>query len=822
MDYLTKKVCAKSFPPFVCQALNHVYDVSNICRFYESYTEMIKEKCKHCIRLKVESDKKLNTPEEIIPKPNESQVVKPIPAEKFQLPRTMDDLEKPKLPRNDDSEKPQKDDPEKMTVSVDDDDIEIIEKPVPAVEPGLRVKCTHVSLNTSLCPDIGQCSIKGCPAAHSINSILNLRYCMDFLRTGCSKPYCFPHYTPAQLQAAYILTLKEAVLDCKKCSFNCKLFNPMDRRYRQDRICYKEYTASCRKKSECNFIHFTEVQHLKMPPPCKTFALKESCPRRGLEKGVVHLTHQKYQYNFLGILKKNLQKCSLCQDELKNEWRLFRENLEKCDSPVRVEPVSSETPLPGLSEESKAKDGELQDDSSTANNPRPASHSNVSDEACNKEEIGDSAGLSSKEVKSQPGDNLLNGIHQQNLQQPSPGIHQQEEPSPVIHRREEPSPGKHKQEEPAPGIHNQEEPSPGIQKQVEPSPGIHKQVEPSPGKYQQNLQLPFPGIKPQKVQQPFPVIPQKSVDTEPTSKDPSTNLSEQEIISSTTPPSTTPPSSIPPSTTLQSSTPSTTPPKSTSSTPIPPSTTPQTSTPSSSTPQPAPHYPTGKLPSNTSLIPQKGKTLTDDQNPPQQKFLSTGGTLQGKTTTLPNEKSTFLPNERSNFLANEKSAPLPNEKSTPLLYSVSTPNQPSMSVNVSPSLNAKAISSSSRLSSAPPSTSAPTPQLSSGRFPPQPSSSGRPPYSGLNLPQSTVKTPQNSYQSRELSRYPPERLSGAHPSYPSHEESRKRKICPIYGNVSNKCRRGTNCWDLHDMSSIPCRYWLAGYCSHGSRCKLKH
>ena len=291
MDYLTQKVCSKSFHPFVCSSKNHVYDVGEICRFYESNLAESIEACSECnskvsstVQKTIITDTSGPKKEEKVSSMKKSTSKPPV---KEALPET----------------------PEST------DEIEIIE--IDVTEPGLRVQCPHISENPKICPKIGFCSDESCKAAHNLK-LVKVKYCAKYLETkSCDNLECEPHLTPDNLQLAYKLALQTAVLNCRKCSFNCKLFNPENRRYRQDRICLKEYTAKCRRKKECTFIHFSEVQHLKMPPPCKTFALKETCPTRATEKGVVHLTHYKYQNNFLAILKKNDRKCSMCQTELK-------------------------------------------------------------------------------------------------------------------------------------------------------------------------------------------------------------------------------------------------------------------------------------------------------------------------------------------------------------------------------------------------------------------------------------------------------------------------------------------------------------------------
>ena len=50
MDYLRKRVCAKSFPPFECKHEYHVYDVMEVVRFYNTYVEELKENCGWCQR----------------------------------------------------------------------------------------------------------------------------------------------------------------------------------------------------------------------------------------------------------------------------------------------------------------------------------------------------------------------------------------------------------------------------------------------------------------------------------------------------------------------------------------------------------------------------------------------------------------------------------------------------------------------------------------------------------------------------------------------------------------------------------------------------
>ena len=51
MDYLTKRVCAKSFAPFVCTSETHVYDVAEVSKFYANYIEQMRRGCIAC-RLK--------------------------------------------------------------------------------------------------------------------------------------------------------------------------------------------------------------------------------------------------------------------------------------------------------------------------------------------------------------------------------------------------------------------------------------------------------------------------------------------------------------------------------------------------------------------------------------------------------------------------------------------------------------------------------------------------------------------------------------------------------------------------------------------------
>ena len=843
MDYLTKKVCAKSFPPFVCPALNHVYDVNNICRFYESYVENIKEKCENCKRLVAEKTATSSlTLGEINPKPT--------------------DLETEKRPKSG----TKTEDPEKKTVSTDDDDIEIIDKPEPVVEPGLRMKCTHISLNTQICPEIGHCNNKGCQAAHSINSVLNIRYCMDYLRIGCSKLNCFPHYTPTQLQEAYILTLKETVLSCKKCSFNCKLFNPMDRRYRQDRICYKEYTVNCRRKSECNFIHFSEVQHLKMPPPCKTFALKESCPRRGMEKGVVHLTHQKYQNNLQGILKKNERRCSLCQEELKEEWRLFRENLEKFESPSRMETCSSRDPT-SIPESLIAPTIKPSENTVTENDQKTR---NVGDlnpgiKSLDSEELDPKADLNpvnkeadktmnSPEMISQNCENVREN------QQPATGELRPERKEPtktieqvenIKHTEKVQHPtlvidyniigavkttslttGKSSPVPPAKAISSskKEASSTAATKAIAPLtakanvPSTDKTIAPPTDKVivsstDKTIAPPtdkviVPSTDKTTEQQTAKVIlpPTAKTITPPTAKT-ITPLTTKVIVPSTektTAPSMDKASASSTAKTIASSTDKA----------ITPSTEKNT-----------PHQTNALIPTEKKTVYITEKT-TGKETPPITGKETPGASgnaappaikkdipLQTcNNTPLPSDKTLLTTSENhTSRITNANSSGT--AKTTP--QSSWTSNSPWLqSSSSSSSWTANSSSSSSWPSDSISSSWTANSQQSTGRVQAPPISRPFPPYSGHNLPQSTTKTTLNSYQGRVPGRQP-ENRPGSYQPYPNYDETRKRKVCPYYNSIS-KCKRGNHCPNYHDLSLKTCKYWKAGHCSYGARCKHKH
>merc|ERR1740128_299699 len=368
MDYLREKVCSKSFAPFVCGSNQHVYDVSEVLRFYESHHKESVEACEYCrdrrnvsksVIAGKECDKNVQPASESVGS-STSKVATDTNISSHDQSKTAQDIPsltdikqgeatdqttgkessslscvKKKIADENkltaeaskvllsESFRDKPDGPAKATE--DDDVVEILE---PEPEPGLKIKCPHIILNPNICPQIGQCTDKACRGVHIVSSLVRLQYCLEYLRKkGPCSGYCPPHYNPVQLQRAYTLALKEAVLKCSKCSFNCKLFNPENRRYRQDRICFGEYTGKCRKKEKCPFLHFQELSHLKMPPHCRTFAVKGMCPRRGLEKGVVHISHQNYQSNFLNILKENMKKCSLCTSELGRKQQEFQDTL---------------------------------------------------------------------------------------------------------------------------------------------------------------------------------------------------------------------------------------------------------------------------------------------------------------------------------------------------------------------------------------------------------------------------------------------------------------------------------------------------------------
>ena len=53
-----------------------------------------------------------------------------------------------------------------------------------------------------------------------------------------------------------------------------------------------------------------------MDPPCKTYAVREMCNKRGQEKGLVHQTHRQYQNNFLDRMNSMGRTCKLCSQDL--------------------------------------------------------------------------------------------------------------------------------------------------------------------------------------------------------------------------------------------------------------------------------------------------------------------------------------------------------------------------------------------------------------------------------------------------------------------------------------------------------------------------
>ena len=179
--------------------------------------------------------------------------------------------------------------------------------------------CAHSNLNPRLCPHLNKCKEKSCPHTHTINPSLKIFPCLSYLENGSCDNLGFctaKHVNHEGLQELYSFELRKSVLNCTKCFFNCKLYNPKEKKHRQNRICYKDFTAYCRNKNECVFIHFEELVHLNLTPPCKIFALREMCPKRNVEKDVVHMSHRNYQSMVFGKIQFRNGKCLTCLNDL--------------------------------------------------------------------------------------------------------------------------------------------------------------------------------------------------------------------------------------------------------------------------------------------------------------------------------------------------------------------------------------------------------------------------------------------------------------------------------------------------------------------------
>jgi hypothetical protein len=274
IQYLRERACAKSFPPFLCQAKLHVYDVADLCRYYgELYTKMTNN-CASCSRRVAEQSLLVEQP------------AKPVP--------TAVAAEKP------DAEKP---------------DAEI----------PLRISCPHIQASPNpLCRRMQSCKESACEAAHSLSPAVRLPFCAAFLRSGgyCAAAAKCPrlHLNHMQLQTKYTMLLKQAVLACRSCAFNCKLFNPASKKHQLPQICNADFIGSCQRPT-CQFVHMGEVKHLGLPPYCKTFAQTEACANRTAEKGIIHRTHAQYNATFKKCLAENERRCATCTRQLAGEMR---------------------------------------------------------------------------------------------------------------------------------------------------------------------------------------------------------------------------------------------------------------------------------------------------------------------------------------------------------------------------------------------------------------------------------------------------------------------------------------------------------------------
>eukprot|EP00088_Acartia_fossae_P004357 TRINITY_DN11862_c0_g2_i5.p1 TRINITY_DN11862_c0_g2~~TRINITY_DN11862_c0_g2_i5.p1 ORF type:complete len:726 (+),score=145.55 TRINITY_DN11862_c0_g2_i5:391-2568(+) len=231
--------------------------------------------------------------------------------------------------------------------SDDDDDIQIIDQEQVHFAP-LKMSCAHINLNPNLCPKMMECKNKACALVHTLSPMLGLTFCPAYLKTGgCSEPKheaaAEPHLDMDQLQEHYRQAIRVRVLNCQQCFFKCKFFNPRKKKYRQNRICFKDFTSHCRNKKECVFIHFEELRHLDLMPPCKIFAVREMCPSRSTEKGVLHLTHQKYQNLAFEKMNNNDGRCKTCLDELeKHATELSNKIKQFFTNSTDTEEMSSE------------------------------------------------------------------------------------------------------------------------------------------------------------------------------------------------------------------------------------------------------------------------------------------------------------------------------------------------------------------------------------------------------------------------------------------------------------------------------------------------
>ena len=204
--------------------------------------------------------------------------------------------------------------------------------------------CAHSNLNSNLCPSFNKCKEKACPNSHTINPSLKISPCLAYLENGsCDKPLFCPdkHVNYEGLQELYSYELRKLVLNCNKCFFNCKLYNPKEKKHRQNRICYKDFTSYCRNKADCVYIHFEELVHLNLTPPCKIFAVREMCPKRSIEKDVVHMTHRNYQSMVFTKIQNKNGKCPTCLDDLKAFETELQQKIQLANETLKLKMIDN-------------------------------------------------------------------------------------------------------------------------------------------------------------------------------------------------------------------------------------------------------------------------------------------------------------------------------------------------------------------------------------------------------------------------------------------------------------------------------------------------
>jgi hypothetical protein len=192
----------------------------------------------------------------------------------------------------------------------------------PDEEIPLRMRCPHIKVSPApLCRRMLFCKESKCEAVHRISPPLQLPYCSTYLKSGVCVDSCqLPHYSYQQLRGRYTLLLKQAVLACAECAFNCKHFNPANKRYRMAKICNADFIGKCLQPI-CQFVHLAEVKHLGLPPFCKTFAQTGACSNRTAEKGIIHRTHDQYNATFKKCLAERERRCDTCTKQLAAEMQ---------------------------------------------------------------------------------------------------------------------------------------------------------------------------------------------------------------------------------------------------------------------------------------------------------------------------------------------------------------------------------------------------------------------------------------------------------------------------------------------------------------------